>query len=283
MTHSPRQSRLAYVLLVGCAALLVCSALAPFALAGEIPTPRGDVVFSITGFNLETEVGQTLQYTAKVNPDNSFELPKQTSEQTDWTLDELSGNGNVDPFTNLVFAVTNNALVPLLFTVSVTLPIAPVGPATLHGGSTGGTLNDANFNGLGSVSTSGGLPFYQGQIDGVTVLPIYSDPSSVSITFPGQSINLLALNPGLPGPTLPSGAALTTIGIINRFTLSPGDTFSGNSFFVVEPVPEPSTLALVGLALLAAAPRRRRQSSASLRPILPPSHPSCTAESPLAV
>jgi hypothetical protein len=67
-----------------------------------------------------------------------------------------------------------------------------------------------------------------------------------------------ALNPGLPGPTLPSGPALSTIGIINRFTLTPGDTFAGSGFFVVEAVPEPSTLALVAVALSCVPLARRR-------------------------
>ena len=79
---------------------------------------------------------------------------------------------------------------PLLFSVSVTLPIAPIGPLTLHGGSMGATLTDANNNGSSTVSTAGGLPLYRGQIDGATVLSIYPDPYSLSVAFAGQSINV---------------------------------------------------------------------------------------------
>jgi hypothetical protein len=123
----------------------------------------------------------------------------------------------------------------------------------------GATLTDANNNGSATVSTAGGLPLYRGQIDGATVLSIYPDPYSLSVAFAGQSINVPALNPGLPGPTLPSGAAASTIGIINQFQLSPGDIFAGNSFFVIELVPEPSTIGLAAAALTATLFVRRRR------------------------
>ena len=96
-----------------------------------------------------TMQGRTVEFMADVNSDGSFELPNQTSEGTNWNLTDLEVSGNVDPFTNLNFAVTNNAAVTLLFTVSVTLPIVPQLPATLHGGSTGGTLTDSNLQRLG--------------------------------------------------------------------------------------------------------------------------------------
>lgn len=242
----------------GCIAAACCLALAPVSFAGPMTIPSGDVVVTVTGIDPATNEGRTVEFMADVNSeDGSFELRNQTSEGTNWSLTRLDVSGNVDPFTNLNFAVTNNAGVTLLFTVSATLPISPQLPATLHGGSTGGTLNDSNFNGLATVATSGGIPYYQGQIDGATVLSVYPDPYSLSVTFPGQTVNVPAQNPGLPGPTLPSGPALSTIGIINRFTLTPGDSFSGNSFFVVVAVPEPSTLVLLAIACGAVAGRRR--------------------------
>ena len=52
---------------------------------------------------------------------------------------------------------------------------------------------------------------------------------------------------------------LTDIAIQIKFTLTPGDQASFTSVFVVEPVPEPTTIGLVslGLAGLALAGRRR--------------------------
>ncbi len=225
--------------------------------AGSMGTSE-PVVVRVTGVDPGTGQGRTDEFVVPVKSDNSFALVDASSRGTLWDLNGLTVRGNIDPFTSLNYAVTNNAAVTLQFTVSIVLPIAPQLPATLHGGSVGGTLTDANNNGVATVATvGGGVPFYQGQIDGFTVLSIYPDPYSLSVAFAGQTINVPAMNVGLPGPTLPSGPAFATIGIINRFSLTAGDQFSGNSFFVVVPVPEPSTLALLGLCIMGLAGRRR--------------------------
>ena len=238
--------------------LAVCCAVAQPALAGPMSTgDRSPVVVSVRGWNPEKDMAESVDWQVPVGDDLNFSLRNAKWSGEDWSLDDLSVSGNVDPFTSLNFAVTNNAAVTMLFTVSVTLPIVPVGPLTLHGGSTGGTLTDANNNGIATVATPAGIPYYRGQIDGATVLSIYPDPYSLSVPFAGATVNVPALNPGLPGPTILSGPALATIGIINQFTLTPGDQFSGNSFFVVEPVPEPSTIALAALGLVMLALRRR--------------------------
>lgn len=229
--------------------------------AGSVGTsPPGQAIVTVTGSMPDGSNARAEIFRADILKDNTFSLSHTNREPQAglWALTDLSASGNIDPFTNLNWAVTNNAAVPLVFSVSVTLPIAPQGPATLHGGSTGATLTDANFNGAGSVSTFGGTPFYQGQIDGVTVLPIYPALFTHAITFAGQSTGFSA-NVGLPGPTLPSGPALLSIGIINTFTLSAGDSLSGNSFFVVVPVPEPSTMAMVALSVMTFSTWRRKR------------------------
>jgi hypothetical protein len=260
-TQLRRAHTAGFQILASVFALAIGLALAPSASADRMNIPSGDVIVTIAGVNPETQQGRTARWDVDVQSDGSFALSDASSQGANWTLTDLDVSGNVDPFTSLNYAVTNNAAVPLLFTMSVTLPISPQGPSTLHGGSFGATLTDANNNGSATVSTAGGLPLYRGQIDGTTVLSIYPDPYSLSTTFAGQSINVPAMNVGLPGPTLPSGAAASTITIINQFMLSPGDIFSGNSFFVIEAVPEPGTLALAAacssIALLVARARRR--------------------------
>lgn len=253
------RARIALVILCRLPLAALTLTLAHTAAADRMSLPTGDVTVTVTGVNPQTQQGRTARFDVDVQSDGSFQLSDANSPGENWTLNDLDVSGNVDPFTNLNYAVTNNGAATLLFTVSVTLPISSQGPTTLHGGSMGATLTDANFNGVATVATSAGVPLYRGQIDGATVLSIYPDPYSQSVAFAGQSVNVPALNPGLPGPTLPSGPATSTIGIINQFTLTAGDTFSGNSFFVVEAVPEPNTLGLAAAAVSALLFARRRR------------------------
>jgi hypothetical protein len=248
-THVKRNRSASSLLFSGCIGVAASLTLAQLSSADSMTTPKGDVVITVTGVNPETMQGRTAEFKATPTSEGTFDLRNQTSPGDLWSLTDLGVSGNVDPFTSLNYAITNNAAVTLLFTVSVTLPISPQGPATVHGGSMGASLTDSNNNGFATVATSGGIPFYAGQLDGATVLSIYPHAFSQSVAFAGQTVNVPALNPGLPGPTLPSGPALGTIGIINRFTLTAGDMLSGNSFFVVEAVPEPNTLALIAMSL----------------------------------
>lgn len=167
-----------------------------------------------------------------------------------------------DPFVSAAFSVTNNAAVVQTFVVGVLLPIVPQLPFTVHGGSVGLSLTDANFNGDAEL-TDAGFAVYQGEIDGVPVLDLLDDPYTLSTAIPGFTVVDSDFD-GLPGPTLPSGAALATIGITHTFTLTPGDKAAFTSFFVVEAIPEASTLALygVGLAVLAGYGARNRGKKA---------------------
>jgi hypothetical protein len=251
----PAMSRtyLAYCLALGTVFLI-----ANITVAGTVGTsPAGQAIVTVTGVRQDGTNARSEIYRADIQSDNTFSLShSKPATETGWTLTQLSASGNVDPFTNLNWAITNNAAVTLLFSVSVTLPIAPQGPATLHGGSTGATLTDANFNGSATTATFGVTPFYQGQIDGTTVLSLYSAPFSHTVSIAGDTTGF-STNAGLPGPILLSGPALLSIGIINTFTLTPGDSLSGGSFFVVVPVPEPSTMALVALSVMTLGTWRR--------------------------
>jgi hypothetical protein len=66
---------------------------------------------------------------------------------------------------------------------------------------------------------------------------------------------------GTPIPSQPGPAALATIGITIDFTLTPGDSATFTSVFVVESIPEPGTGLMVGLGLIALAARRRGRTT----------------------
>jgi len=141
----------------------------------------------------------------------------------------------------------------------VTLPISPaVTPSSLVGGSIGVTVTDSNFDGVGTVASAGAGTLYTGVNDVTDVLGLLGPGFSLSVPFAGGS-NTTSAFAGLPGPTLPGPAALSTISIRHSFTLTPGDSVGLTSFYVVQVVPEPTTLLLVslGLAGLTAAGRRR--------------------------
>lgn len=164
-----------------------------------------------------------------------------------------------DPFVNGVFGVTNNTTGTQSYILTVILPISPAIPGgTLIGGSIGGSVTDANFNGVATVTAVGAL--FRGQVDGVVVLPITPAGGPWSAPFAGGTTSIPAANVGLPGPSIVSGPALTDIAIELRFSLTPGDTASFTSFFVVEPIPEPATALLFGIGLtgLIVSGRRRR-------------------------
>jgi hypothetical protein len=167
-----------------------------------------------------------------------------------WTLD-YDVVVKPDPFMNAAYAFTNTSGSTQLYNLVASVAVAPpIVPSSLIGGSTGGSLTDANFDGIGTVATVGpGASFYAGQIDGVSVLPLYSHPNSWSVSYPGQTVNIPATSAGLPGPTLPGPAVLTSIGILHQFSLTPGDVVGITSFFVA--VPEPASLLLLAIASLA--------------------------------
>jgi len=164
----------------------------------------------------------------------------------DWSLEV-----NEDPYVSQAFGFKNNSPLTQTFVIVNSIPILPVGPASVMGGSAGGSVTDSNFDGLGGVSTLPGVPLYIALIDGAPVpsTALHADPFSQGFLFPGHTANIQDTLFGLPGPTLPGPAASTDIGIRSEFRLSGGDSIAMTNFFVIESVPEPGTASLMGLGL----------------------------------
>ena len=175
----------------------------------------------------------------------------------DWTLDLESLTVKSDPFISAVYGLTNNLGSTQNFTLTVNLPVSPqLTPSSLIGGSTGGSVTDADGNGVATLATIGPSPFYFGTIDGNGALPLYSHPYSISAPFAGGTATIPAASAGLPGPTLAGPAVLSDIGITHRFSLTSHDSVGITSYFqAIQYVPEPAAALLV--SLLALVSRRR--------------------------
>ncbi len=178
-----------------------------------------------------------------------------------WTL-SWDAIADEDPFVNGNFTILNSSAITQTYTFTVTLPITPpVAPVSSIGGSIGVTVTDANGDGVGSVGLAAGSSYiYTALNDGTTTLQLLgAGLVPLSVPFAGGSATVSRAL-GLPGATIASIAANGTISITHTFTLTAGDSIGLTSFYQVNPVPEPGTLALfsAGALGLAALGRRRR-------------------------
>jgi len=174
-----------------------------------------------------------------------------------WTWDSITLER--DPHVSFVGGFVNIGMMATDFVFAISTPISPALPSTLYGGSTNVTYGDANFDGLGGLSNdTSANPAYTGTIDGSGILNMLAS-LNLAPAFPGDTTQSASEVQGLPGPTLPDGAANSTIGILHRFNLSAGDQATFNSTFQVV-IPEPGTIALLatGLAGLVLLGRGRR-------------------------
>ncbi len=160
-------------------------------------------------------------------------------------------------FNNLV--LTNNTGMTQSVTMTTMIPIAPaITPSSLMGGSASGTLT-TNGDG-GSMSNIGGSEaMYRALIDGAFVggiADLHNFDSSIStVGFGSESTGFEDF--GTPIPSAPGPAVNSSIGITLQFDLTPGDSVSWTSSFVVNVVPTPGAGAVFGIAGICAMRRRR--------------------------
>jgi hypothetical protein len=165
-------------------------------------------------------------------------------------------NAKADPFVSGNVVFVNNSLSTLTFSLTIIQLVNPaVLPSSLMGGSVAGGLT-TDLDG-GSLASVGDTPVWNALIDGNVVASLLTNPFSVGNPGAGSA----AIGPesfGTPIPSLPGPAALTSIAINLTFSLTPGDQASFTSIFVVNAIPGPAGLALLGLAGVMTGSRRRR-------------------------
>lgn len=214
------------------------------------------ITLSVNGFVQGDEPGSGQAFQTSVDADESglFSSTATDLGGSIWTADNVAISGDIDPVANLAFDVTNVTGSTIEVVMNLNVPIAPPLAATVFGGTAALTLtnSDASFNGALVENNAAGDPLFVGLIDGVPVLDLLE-----TVSLSTASFDLIGDTEGLPGPTIPGGAALSSIGIEVNFALSPGDSVSFTSSFQVELIPEPSTTLLVVGGLVIAATRRR--------------------------
>jgi len=203
--------------------------------------------------------GQVVNY-AGTWTSGDYDGDESPDYEMEWDID-----ADPDPFVSGVVGVSNNTNAPQDFLMSFVQPVFPamIGP-TIATGSVGVTVSDGNLNGatltyyLGNSSN----PVYEAFIDGSsyqTLLPPF--PGSPPFPLIASPVGSNTITNSF-GPQLAGGVS-TDLRVDIKFRLSARDVAGVTFNFVVVPVPEPSTVLLGSLGLVALVGyglRRRRRA-----------------------
>ena len=229
---------------------------ASFALMVCLPIVRAEIVQPIVsvkvvggGLTSDELDASTDSTTVLDNNDGTYAL-SGTTAMGGWSgVAEFSQGENAA--VGLTLMVTNVLDVAATFELVFSVNVSPLLAPTVMSGSINGTITDTSAAADGAtISTPLGDAIYRGMIDGVAVRTLSLSPSTQSAPAGGFS----DFGPFTFGDE--AGPAVDmSIGIRNRFTLSPGDTVNLTSVFRV--VPEPASLLLMALGAAVMASRRR--------------------------
>jgi len=232
--------------------VVICSCAA--GLVAADPMTAEDVHVQVGWFNPSMQADEFWVDTF-VTPDSSTGVYSDSGEMTTGMCDlDWSVSGNADPVVSGVFGADNITDATQTYVMVVTLPLgSPLQPSTLTSGVINVTVVDNSGDGATMAALTDGS-IYTSYIDGSVHRTLLDD---ASVDAPVDDSAQGSESFGLPGQIWVGSAAMTSISIEYRFTLTPGDAGTANGNFVVL-IPEPATFVgiLSGLALLAM--RRRR-------------------------
>lgn len=214
------------------------------------------VVVDISGTDGERTWNDQIR--VDVDPDGTFFWTGSSTTEA-WDADLLL-TGDIDPVVTANFSGQNLLGVPVILTVNAFLPVAPpLGAPTATSGTVAYTVTDGSLPQNGAtVATVAGSSLYEALIDGSSFMTLFDDPYSL-VAAPGGSATD-STDFGLPGQTTIGPAVTTSMEITYEFSLTPNDLVSITGNFVALPIPEPSSVVLCGLGMLAAAMVVRRSA-----------------------
>jgi len=169
----------------------------------------------------------------------------------------LSFSGSIDPSLSGSFTLTNLSNSTQTFSVSATMGVLPVsGPTTSSASYGAGLLTDKSRDGAETAAAV----FFEALIDGVTMINL---GNNLDITAGAGSSTPI---PQEASSNQPGAGVATSIGVaFPAFSLTAGDTVQMPFSFTVvqtrEQLPEPASLALLGIAFAAVSLTRRRKLS----------------------
>src|SRR5262245_9353853 len=146
----------------------------------SLATPASAVSAGLEIFVGGQQMGDGVEIGCVDNPDGvSAHCQVQDLVYPLLKIDEINIDIDSDPVVTGTTGVTNLFTTTQQITLLFTLPVAPLNPSTLVGGSFRGTLTDNNGDGA-TIAAPTGSALYTSQLDGVNQQTLYPDPNSFS-------------------------------------------------------------------------------------------------------